>query len=62
MRSIVIPLTKRAGEFFRDRGLLSVPAFPFLTTLAEKEADGMEPLPLERGKDFLEYILMEEGE
>ena len=62
MRSIVIPLTKRAGDLFRDRGLISIPAFPFLTTLAEKEAGGMEPIPLERGKDFLEYSLIGEGE
>ena len=62
MRSVIVPLTGRARTFFEEKyGILSVPAaYPFATTLAEEEDHGMEPLPLKRGVDFLEYGLLEE--
>jgi hypothetical protein len=52
MRSVIVPMTPKAKEFFESRGIIAVPAYPFLTTLSEKEFDGMDPLPLVRGKDF----------
>lgn len=60
MRSVIVPITAKARMFFEERGMISLPAVPFLTTLAEKGFSYGDYFPLKRGEDFLEYVLLEE--